>query len=110
VFFHIGNLVTFLCSIGTVPCTSFQQCDLDSSEMNIIVVACCFQVTVEELGYVLLRAKSACVLRQTRICGVWSGKSDKFWMFDTIAFDYWYWCVLGNIKKERSFVYCVLKY
>jgi len=32
-FFHMGYLVTFLCSIGTVPCTYFQQGDLDASRM-----------------------------------------------------------------------------
>jgi len=36
--FHIGYFVTFLCSIGTVPCTSFQQGDLDASRMDIMSI------------------------------------------------------------------------
>lgn len=39
-----------------------------------------------------------------------NGKSGKFWMFATRAFDYCYWCVLGNRRKERLFVYFVLEY
>ena len=38
------------------------------------------------------------------------GKSDKFWMFATRALDCCYWCVLGNRRKGRLFVYCALEY
>jgi 4-alpha-glucanotransferase len=69
-FFHIGYLVTFLYSIGTVPCTSFQQGDLDASRLAIMSVARSLLVIVEDLGYVVLCVKSEYVLRQTGICGV----------------------------------------
>ena len=43
---------------------------------------------------------------------LWSvkGKSDKYWMFDTRAFVYCYWCVLGKRRTECLFVYCLLEY
>jgi hypothetical protein len=100
---HIGHLLCsyVLCSTGTVPCTFFQQDDHDRSRMDIISAACTTSllVTVAESGYVVLRAKCACVLRQTEICGVWRVKVINFGSLLHVLLTVVIFYLLGKGKK-----------